>query len=238
MISLRIARIIRNIVSDYDYRYDPDHKNKPQDGQNWIQTDKGWSTFDMHGRQFGEHDDIDRKTTIRIKNVESNQEFSEAISKARSQSDERLRWRVDAKTPDEYEGSKKFVSKNGSCVAVAPDGDIVSVCCPTKKETGHMLLKFAVANGGKKLDAFGKKLFDFYTRNGFEPVSCTDFNKEYAPDGWQEGVDDEEPIIFYVYTGKPYEEKTFDEFVDSVEHKDYDEAYNERDNILKQRKGE
>lgn len=81
-------------------------------------------------------------------------------------------------------------------------------------------------------------MFNFYTKNDFEPVSCTDFDKEYAPDGWQDGVDDEEPILFYVYTGKPYTEKTFEEFVQSVEHKDYETAYAERDNIIKQSEGE
>ena len=236
---LRIAKIISRIVADHsDYKYDPDHKNKPQDGQNWHQTPKGWTTFDVDGRQFKEDDEIDRKTTIRIREVESNQEFSEAIANARNSIDERGRWRVDAKSPEEYDGSKKFVSKHGGCVAITQDSDIVSVCSPSAKETGHMLLKVAIANGGKKLDAFGKKLFDFYTRNGFEPVSCTDFNEEYAPDGWKKGVDNPEPILFYVHTGKPYTEKTFDEFVSSVEHKDYDVAYAERDNILKQREGE
>lgn len=240
MISLRIAKIALKIAEqvEYDYRYDPEHKNKPEDGQNWRETEKGWTTYDIHNRKFNENDEIDKETTIRIKDVESNEEFSNIISKAREAVDARGRWRVDAKSPEDYEGTKKFVSKHGGCVAVTPDSDIVSVCNPTKNERGHMLLKLAVANGGRKLDAFGKRLYDFYTRNGFEPVSCTDFNKEYAPDGWDENLDDEEPIVFYVYSGKPYTDKSFNEFVDSVEHKDYDVAYAERDDILKQRKGE
>jgi len=32
-------------MSDYDYKYDPDHKNKPQGG-GWEQTEKGWSKGD------------------------------------------------------------------------------------------------------------------------------------------------------------------------------------------------
>lgn len=240
MIGLRIANIAKKIAEDIEnkYIYDPDHENKPQDGGDWHETPKGWSTYDVENRKFNDDEEINKETTIRIRNVDSDEEFSTIISKARETVDARNRWRVDAKSPEDYKGTKKFVSKHGGCVAVTPDSDIVSVCCPTKKERGHMLLKLAVANGGKKLDAFGPRLYDFYTRNGFEPVSCTDFDEQYAPDGWEKGVDKKEPIVFYVHTGKPYTEKTFDEFVSSVEHKDYDVAYAERDNILKQRKGE
>ena len=240
MVSLRIAKIIKKIVAEEDYNWvsKEDYPNKPTTGGPWYETPKGWTTFDINNRKYKDDEEIDKHTTIRIKDAESNEEFSQTIANARNTTPERDRWRVDAKSPEDYEGSKKFISQHGACVAVTPDSDIVSVCCPTKKETGHMLLKLAVANGGKKLDAFGPKLYNFYTRNGFEPVSCTDFDEQYAPDGWKKGVDKKEPIVFYLYTGKPYTEKTFDEFVNSVEHKDYDVAYAERDNILKQRKGE
>lgn len=81
----------------------------------------------------------------------------------------------------EHPGAVMHVTQGGSTVAVTPDGDIVGVCKkPDDNVSGSDLLKMAVANGGKKLDAFSK-LFYFYTKNGFEPVSWTPFDKEYAP---------------------------------------------------------
>ena len=109
------------------------------------------------------------------------------------------------------------------------DGDIVGVCKkPDDNVSGSDLLKMAVANGGKKLDAFSK-LWRFYTNNGFEPVSWTPFNKEYAPADWKEEYG-EEPVIFYKYTGKHTAYKNSDEFLNAIKpNADYGEAMSIRD---------
>lgn len=131
--------------------------------------------------------------------------FASAVGKARESCAEDKRWRVTAHTQEElendYPGAKLHVTKGGSTVAVTKDGDIISVCgAKGDKLRGSDLMQIAVENGGKKLDSFSGN-HDFYTRNGFEPVSWTPFNETYAPDGWRKGVDKPEPVVFYKYKG-------------------------------------
>lgn len=97
---------------------------------------------------------------------------------------------------------------------------------------GRDLLAFAVNNGGDRLDAFGDKLYRFYTKNGFEPVSWTPFNEKYAPDGWKREYG-KEPVIFYKYIGKKTD-LTYDEFIhNNKPFADYDEAKSYRDKEIK-----
>lgn len=112
-------------------------------------------------------------------------------------------WRVDdTYTAKDYEHKKLFELPGGSCVAVTPEGDIVSVCKNLNGEDrGSDLLKVAIANGGDRLDAFGEGLYQFYTKNGFEPVSWTPFVEKHAPHDWVKGRDNPEPVIFYRYVG-------------------------------------
>lgn len=142
-------------------------------------------------------------------------------------------WRVSSPSAEEFEqehpGAVMHVTQGGSTVAVTPDGDIVGVCKkPGDNVSGSDLLKIAVENGGKKLDAFSK-LFYFYTKNGFEPVSWTPFDKEYAPTDWKEEYE-EEPVIFYKYTGKRTAYATKEDFFNAVKaSSSYDEAQKARD---------
>ncbi len=150
-------------------------------------------------------------------------------------------WRVDSTyTDNDYEHMDCFTTQGGSAVAVH-DGDIVSVCAnPNDKTTrGRDLLSHAVSMGGKKLDAFGK-LYGFYIKNGFEPVSWCEFDENYAPDGWTKGRDDPEPVIFFKYTGRSRDEIANDfgndhyEYVKRVDASaDYDAAKEVRDKSLK-----
>ena len=163
-------------------------------------------------------------------------EFVEALTNAKATvAKERPQdsWRVSSPSTEEFEqehpGAVMHVTQGGSTVAVTPDGDIVGVCKkPGDNVSGSDLLKMAVANGGKKLDAFSK-LWRFYTNNGFEPVSWTPFNKEYAPADWKEEYG-EEPVIFYKYTGKHTAYKNSDEFLNAIKpNADYGEAMSIRD---------
>lgn len=149
-------------------------------------------------------------------------------------------WRVDSSyTDDDYADMDCYTTEGGSAVAVH-NGDIVSVCHnPGDSSRGSHLLKFAVEHGGKKLDAFGK-LYGFYIKNGFEPVSWCEFDEEYAPPDWVKGRDRPEPVIFFRYTGRPYNEIVSD-FGDSHEaftrrvkaSPDYGAAQEERDKTLR-----
>ena len=164
-------------------------------------------------------------------------DFHKSLQTAYKSVDLDKRWRVTVHKPEEYVGSKLYVTKGGSCVAVTPDGDIISVC--KKKGSGEygvgkVLLQKAVQEGGKKLDAYGKDLYEYYIRNGFEPVSWTEWNGEYAPEDWKQAKEqglsvEEEPVIFYKYTGNKTNE-TYEEFINRVKaSSDYDEAQKRRD---------
>lgn len=146
-------------------------------------------------------------------------------------------WRVDdTYTAEDYRHKKLFELAEGSCVAVTDKGDIVSVCKNMNgDDRGSDLLKVAVANGGDRLDAFGDGLYSFYTKNGFEPVSWTPFNEEYAPHDWVKGRDNPEPIIFYRYTGTTTK-TSYSDFLKNtkpcVGENGYDEATSIRDRLI------
>lgn len=144
------------------------------------------------------------------------------------------KWRVDLHSEKEYNNSKLYSTKGGSCVAVEKDGNIISVCRNKKSnDRGSELLKAAVSNGGTKLDAFGKGLYQFYTKNGFEPVSWVAFDENYAPEGWNKKRDEAEPIVFYKYTGNKVSD-SYEDFLKKVKGSDsYDDAFNARDESIR-----
>ncbi len=163
-------------------------------------------------------------------------EFISNMTVAKESNPPEYRWRVDIHNEADYAKDKLFTTAGGSCAAVEPDGNIISVC---KNWNGHekgiakALMKKAVSEGGDRLDAFGERLFAFYTRNGFELVSWTPFNEEYAPEGWEKTRDKPEPVIFYRYTGGKTE-MSYSSFLAKVPaSKDYDEAKHMRDGGMK-----
>lgn len=84
------------------------------------------------------------------------------------------------------------------------------------------------------MDAFGEKLYMFYTKYGFEPVSWTPFNEEYAPEGWKPEYG-AEPVIFYKHTGKQTK-MSYEEFLSNVKpfegESGYEQAQKFRDNKM------
>lgn len=181
------------------------------------------------------------------------QEMHAAFTKAYDTMTDEVRWRVGTDYgPDDYEHAKCLVTEGGSTIAIKPDGDIVSVC----KAAGDPvrakdMLKTAVENGGTKLDAFGEKLYNLYTRNGFEPVSQCKFVDEYAPDAWIRangftpgdtswfGTPNEkltvprEDITFFKYTGNKTT-MSYEQFHKNTKlHDDYGEAQGIRDGGMK-----
>ncbi len=161
-----------------------------------------------------------------IRQAKTAAEFHGLLKSAKASIAPKQRWRVDLHPVEEYEGDRLFVSKKGSCVAIEPSGNIISVCKneEDKEVRGRDLLRCATANGGDRLDAFGKDLYKFYTKNGFEPVSWTPFNEEYAPDEWNKERDIPEPIIFYKYTGKQ-PQLSYEEFLSSTKPFEGEDGY-------------
>ena len=96
--------------------------------------------------------------------------------------------------------------------------------------TGSQLLASAVKAGGKKLDSYSGN-FDFYVKNGFEPISWCKFDEKYAPEGWKKDIDKPEPIIFFKYVGIGNVKNTdAEEFYKNIKFStDYDEAQFVRD---------
>lgn len=187
-------------------------------------------------RQNTKYDEIisDKSTAKFIR--PNSEEFHAIISEAKQSNPPETRWRVDVHDAGDYGDDELFVTEGGSTIAVEPDGNIISVC-KNKSDTqtrGADLLRKAISEGGDRLDAFGKDLYKFYTRNGFEPVSYTTFKEEYAPEGWQKGRDNPEPVIFYKYTGNQ-PDTSYEDFLRKIQpSSDYDEAKSIRDKEMEE----
>jgi hypothetical protein len=97
---------------------------------------------------------------------------------------------VDAHTKKEYKGMKLFLTRSGNAgVAIKKDGDVVSLFAKGGKGNMAKLIPFAVANGGRKLDAFAMRrptgLHNQYARFGARATGRTAFDADYAPNLWK-----------------------------------------------------
>lgn len=143
-------------------------------------------------------------------------------------------WRVDTShEPQDYLNDQIVQTKGGSVAAVTPSGDIISVCKNTndRETTGSQLLASAVKAGGKKLDSYDGN-FNFYVKNGFEPVSWCKFDMKYKPDGWDKTRDRKEPIVFFKYTGRKLNITRCEFYNEVAPSHNYDEAMKKRDKEL------
>lgn len=178
----------------------------------------------VNGRQLSE--------ASKLREVNS-RAFRDSLHKAKRSQDDDKKWRVDVHSERGYvrDRDKLYVTDGGSAIAVTPDGDIISVCkMDGDKAFASELLARAVVNGGVKLDSYSGN-HDFYTKNGFEPVSWVRWDDRYAPNEWNESYD-REPIIFYRYVGHPVTE-TAEQFMARVNpSKRYTRAMNVRDRTI------
>lgn len=192
-----------------------------------------------------------RGATPKFKKSESADDFKKGFSSLRSRMKADVRWRVsDDYSVDDYKKMDKYVNENGSTFALHGT-DIVSVAANAEKnDRGRDILADAVEAGGNKLDAYAG-IYGFYSKCGFEPVSWTEWDDEYANKDWLEAngftkaqwdsmkvkpKDYElkvkrEPIVFFKYTGK-VNKMSLDDFMKSTKPKSYDDAYAERDKKL------
>lgn len=99
-----------------------------------------------------------------------------------------------------YNDCKCYMTADGkSGVAVAPDGDIISLWSAADKSDGtrvEKLIGWAIENGGRKCDCYANGLHGLYSMFGGRPISQTPFNEDFAPDGWdgQRG-----PVITFIF---------------------------------------
>lgn len=160
---------------------------------------------------------------------------------------------VSPKTPQELadSGAVTFMSKDGmSGAAVTADGDIEAVFrIPggEGKKLSYQMVVTAVDNGGVKLDCYGEKLVQNYSKMGFEPVAKVKWNPEYAPEGWNYGPKDVyvmklqdglDAAQIEAKLGLSETEGGFHMFTDeelaALPEMDYDEALAYRDSLLNQ----
>lgn len=208
-------------------RHIPINGGKMPDGTHYVP--KVGSTITVKGA--GEKSKFASYTVVRATR------FKTAVVNAKKSIGADIAWRVDdTHSVADFRHDKLFVTGKGSTIAVTSSGDIISVCKHyNDTASGSDLLQFAVKQGGKKLDSFSGN-YTFYVKNGFEPVSWTPFNKEYAPHDWKEGRDREEPVIFFKYTGK-VTTMSEDDFYRLVKpctgENGYDDAMKIRDNSMR-----
>lgn len=133
----------------------------------------------------------------------SRDEWLECLNKNKLQYPKEKRWRVEDKHHDKY-----FVV-DGNTFALDKD-DTISGISRSKNSClkGRDILSMAVGFGGNKLQAFGKKLYQFYTKNGFCPLCTVEFDWRYAP----AGCNKEDILVLYFYKGKNTS-VNFDDFV-------------------------
>lgn len=89
-------------------------------------------------------------------------------------------------SPEDYAGMRTFLTPDKTAGFALKGDDIVSVFKTGKTHANACIpmLDIAVANGGRRLDAFDTVLPHIYSRSGFRVVARTKFNPEFAPEGW------------------------------------------------------
>lgn len=88
---------------------------------------------------------------------------------------------------DDYAGKRLFLFDDGASGFALDGDDIISVfSIPGQAPQGaaQRVLELAVAEGGRRLDAFNTFLPKIYARAGFRAVARLGFNREFAPPGW------------------------------------------------------
>jgi hypothetical protein len=131
-------------------------------------------------REFKSADKIRSKKPVEFQEVDPSL-FYKQINKV-IQSDEMAKTNIHPYSVDEYKNMQTFLSKDGkSGYALKPNGELVSVHS-VERGRGDDIVRHAVHQGAKKLDAFdiNKKLTDLYSRHGFVEKARAPFDPKYA----------------------------------------------------------
>lgn len=143
----------------------------------------------------------------------------------------------------EYKDMKLYITQDGYAgIAITQDKNIVSIFNGGEKRgVLKTLLPLAIGQGGRKLDNFNnEKLSSMYELYGFNPVSKTKFNCEFAPDDWNYERDGEPDIVFWIHNGDSAEDVVlnfgrYDVPWDIVqEFSTYEEAGQYRDDLIEE----
>jgi hypothetical protein len=116
---------------------------------------------------------------------QSAQVFHTAIKDAKEKS--KFGAAVSLYDPAEYKDMRLFLTPDGTAGFALKGDDIVSVFNKPggpHKGVSNPLLDLAIAQGGRKLDAYDTVLPTIYGESGFKTTSRMSFNPEYAPADW------------------------------------------------------
>lgn len=138
---------------------------------------------------------------------EGAQAFHAAISSAKTGE---FSASVHVYSPDEYKAMRLFLSPDGLTGFALKGDDIVSVFkhpSSKAKKVAEEMLKLAVENGGRRLDAFDTQLPRLYSKAGFKAVARLKWNEEFIPDGWKKDTysafnKGEPDVVFMVHDPK------------------------------------
>ena len=124
------------------------------------------------------------RRNLGLREVKSAPEFHGAISRAKAN---KFGASVHVYDPADYAGMRTFTGDNGRIGFALKGDDIVSGFKHPDSEVENAMdrmLPIAVAEGGRKLDAFDTILPDIYSRSGFRAVARVAWNDAFAPAGW------------------------------------------------------
>jgi len=144
---------------------------------------------------------------------------------------------------EEYSKMRLFLTLDGKAgIAITEDNNIVSIFNGGEKRgVLKTLLPLAIQKGGRKLDNYNSgKLSAMYELYGFNPISQTKFNSQFAPDDWNYERDGEPSIVFWIHNGDSAEDVIlnfgrYDVPWSIVQEFDtYEQAEEYRDNIIEE----
>ena len=110
---------------------------------------------------------------------------------------------------EEYSQMRLFLTLDKTAgIAITKDNNIVSIFNGGEKRgVLKTLLPLAIQKGGRKLDDYNSgKLSSMYELYGFNPISQTKFNSQFAPDDWNYERDGEPSIVFWIHNGDSAED--------------------------------
>lgn len=121
--------------------------------------------------------------------------------------------------PEELEDHDLIMIEEGDVgCAVSPEGDIQNLFNLSGPEgSGRKVIEEAIERGGNTLDCYDGFLPDLYGDYGFRETGRIEFNRDYAPDGWNYDEYGEPDVVFMSY--KPEE----------LSYTETDNYYNEDD---------
>ncbi len=183
-------------------------------------------------------------TNMQLSQVDDSERFAKAIEAAKESNPHG--GSVDTHTIEELKTFKTFLSSNDMAgVAVKPDGDIVAVFKNSndkRKGAVNDLIITARANGGTKMNCYGRELVKKYEQCGYIPVARIPFNADYVSDpellerkpdvyAMMKNSDTLEDVIKKCGQ-RAYKYSTREE-LDNLPTFEYDRALMYRDNLLK-----